>query len=220
MSLNPPEALSGVQQQLTATLRASILRGDFPPGSRLRQVEVADRFGVSPVPLREALTALEREGLVLRRPRRGWFVVQLEEDEITEIFELRLLLEQKAIHDALERITEEDISELEALTERLVHAADPLQHFELRERFYSTLYGASGKRQLVSMILGLHNQLVMHLRLQRVHDSNHAHEELMDAVRARDIQQASDLIAAHLNDICARAIAASHSAQTDAGAAG
>lgn len=208
MSLAPQEEFSGVQQQLTATLRASILHGDFPPGSRLRQVEVADRFGVSPVPLREALTALEREGLVTRRPRRGWYIVQLDEDEIREIFELRMMLEPKAVQDALARISDEEVARLEALAARLLNERDPAQHFELREQFYSTLYGASGKRRLVFMILNLHNQLVMHLRLQRVHDSNHAHEELMDAIRARDADRASRLVQIHLKEICDRAIAA------------
>jgi DNA-binding GntR family transcriptional regulator len=204
------QQFTGVQQQLTNALRSSILQGDFPPGSRLRQVEVADRFGVSPVPLREALSALEREGLVVRQPRRGWYVVQLEEDEIREIYELRILLEQKAIQDAVPRLTDEDIAQLESLTASLAQANNAFQHFELRERFYTTLYGATRKPRLVAMIMSLHNQLAMHLRLQRIEHSTHSHNELMDAIRDRDVALASDLVRQHLNEIAVRAIDAAH----------
>jgi DNA-binding GntR family transcriptional regulator len=198
--------LPGVQQQLTNALRSAILSGEYPRGSRLPQVEVAEAFGVSPVPLREALVALGREGLVVRQPRRGWFVVRLEENDIREIYELRSLLEEKALRDAFPRLTDEDRTTLEELTSKLRDTSDPFEHFELRERFYSTLYGASGKPRMVSIILNLHNQLAMHLRLQRVHDSNHAHDELMATIRSGDVERACALVRLHLTEICARSI--------------
>jgi DNA-binding GntR family transcriptional regulator len=198
--------LPGVQQQLTNALRSAILSGEYSRGSRLPQVEVAEAFGVSPVPLREALVALGREGLVVRRPRRGWYIVGLEEGDIREIYELRSLLEEKALRDAFPRLTDEDKTTLEELNLQLAKAGDAAEHFELRERFYSTLYGASGKPRMVSMILDLHNQLAMHLRLQRVHDSAHAHEELMETIRADDVERACALVRLHLTEICARSI--------------
>lgn len=198
--------LPGVQQQLTNALRSAILSGEYPRGSRLPQVEVAEAFGVSPVPLREALVALGREGLVVRQPRRGWYVVRLEENDIREIYELRSLLEEKALREAFPRLTDEDKATLEEITLQLRDATDASEHFELRERFYSTLYGASGKPRMLSIILNLHNQLAMHLRLQRVHDSTHVHEELMETVRSGDVERACALVRLHLTEICARSI--------------
>jgi DNA-binding GntR family transcriptional regulator len=214
--------LPGVQQQLTNALRAAILSGEYQRGSRLPQVEVAEAFGVSPVPLREALVALGREGLVVRRPRRGWYIVRLEESDIREIYELRSLLEEKALRDAFPNLTDELKESLEDISSRLAEAGDASEHFELRERFYSTLYGASGKPRMVSMILNLHNQLAMHLRLQRVHDSAHAHGELMETVRAGDVERACALVRLHLTEICQRSIdglraAAESEAFSDAG---
>src|SRR4029079_13437814 len=116
------DELPGVQQQLTNALRGAILSGRYPSGSRLPQVEVAEAFGVSPVPLREALVALGREGLVVRRPRRGWYVVRLEESDIREIYELRSLLEEKALRDAFPRLTDEDKATLEELNLQLANA--------------------------------------------------------------------------------------------------
>ncbi len=198
--------LPGVQQQLTNALRSAILSGEYPRGSRLPQVEVAEAFGVSPVPLREALVALGREGLVVRQPRRGWYIVRLEEHDIREIYELRSLLEEKALREAFPRLTDEDKATLQELTEQLRDAGDAAEHFEVRERFYSMLYGASGKPRMVSMILNLHNQLAMHLRLQRVHDSAHAHEELMETIRSGDVERACALVRLHLTEICTRSI--------------
>jgi len=108
--------------------------------------------------------------------------------------------------DAFPRLTDEDKATLEELNLQLAKAGDASEHFELRERFYSTLYGASAKPRMVSMILNLHNQLAMHLRLQRVHDSAHAHEELMETIRADDVERACALVRLHLTEICARSI--------------
>jgi DNA-binding GntR family transcriptional regulator len=193
---------STVHEQLIDALRTSILTGEYPPGRRLRQVAVADRFGVSPVPVREALRALEQEGLVASAPRRGWIVTKLTVAEIREIYELRELLEQKALHDAIPKLTDSQLAELQRLATALISTGTPQQHFEARERFYAVLYGGSGKRRLASLILSLHNQLAPYLRLQRVEHSNESHLQLMDALQARDLERASAVISRHLAEIC------------------
>ncbi len=200
--------VSTVHQQLIDSLRRSILSGEFVPGRRLRQVELAERFGVSPVPLREALRALEQEGLVVSTPRRGWIVTKLTEEDIQEIYELRELLEQQALRDAMPMLTDEDLAELERLTEQIVSTGAPEKHLVARERFYAMLYGASGKQRLASLILNLHNQLAPYLRLQRARHSADAHVHLMEALVRRDVQAAAAIISEHLADICARCIEA------------
>lgn len=200
--------LSTVQEQLVDALRAAILGGVFLPGRRLRQVQVADRFGVSPVPVREALRALEREGLVASVPRRGWIVTKLTAAEIQEIYELRELLEQKALRDAVALLTDDDLAELDRLTQVIVSSGVPEHHLEARERFYQVLYGASRKPRLVALIMSLHNQLAPYLRLQLVERSETAHLKLMEALRTRDLEAASSVVSTHLAEICSVCVAA------------
>ena len=198
--------VSTIHQQLVESLRNSILGGEFAPGRRLRQMEIAERFGVSPVPLREALRALEQEGLVASVPRRGWIVTMLTEEEIQEIYELRELLEQKALREAMARLTDEDVAVLEQITHRIVETGSAEQHLEERERFYTTLYGASEKRRLLALILNLHNQLAPYQRLQRVQHSDNAHIELTKALAARDLEMASSIVSRHLQEVSERCI--------------
>src|SRR6476620_3987905 len=93
---------------IAETLRDDILRGAIPPGAALRQEEPADRFGVSRLPVRDALLRLEAQGLVHVYPNRGAFVISLSADEVRDIFELRLLLEGDIIERAVPRTTADD----------------------------------------------------------------------------------------------------------------
>src|SRR5437763_14723371 len=78
---------------IAETLRDEILRGAIPPGEALRQEELAERFGVSRLPVRDALLRLEAQGLVHVYPNRGAFVISLSADEVREVYEMRILLE-------------------------------------------------------------------------------------------------------------------------------
>ena len=146
-------------------------------------------------------------------PRRGWIVTQLTEQEVQEIYELRELLEQKALRDAIAMLTDEDVAVLEQITHRIVETDDAEQHLKERERFYSVLYGTSGKQRLLTLILNLHNQLAPYLRLQRVQHSDWAHEELTKALAARDVEKASSIVSRHLQEISTQCIEAVRSIQ-------
>jgi DNA-binding GntR family transcriptional regulator len=196
-----------VHAQLTDALRRAIFRGEFPPGGRLRQVELAERFGVSPVPVREALRALEQEGVVASIPRRGWIVTKLSVEDIQEIYELREFLEQRALRDAMPNLTEDILVELRRLTEVIRSSTSPQDHLESRDRFYAVLYGASSKKRLVALILNLHNQLAPYLRLLRSAQSGAAHDKLMQALEARDRKGASRMISEHLAQISNECVA-------------
>jgi DNA-binding GntR family transcriptional regulator len=186
--------IATIHEQITSALRKAVLSGEYAPGDPLRQNELAKRFGVSPVPIREALRALEQDGLVASVPRRGWVVTRLTDEDIDEIYELRELLEQKALAEAIPRLDDDRISKLQGLALRLTSSTDIEQHLQARERFYQVLYEASGKPRLVSMILALHDQLAPYLRRQRVDHSNEAHLQLTEALVARDLPAASRIV--------------------------
>src|SRR5262245_57342905 len=113
------------QGLVLTSVRDGILRGVLEPGARLRQEELAEVFGTSRIPIREALRALEYEGLVASEPNRGFSVATLDADDVEEAYDLRILLEGHAIRLALPLVTEEDLEELEPLFAHMQTAADP-----------------------------------------------------------------------------------------------
>ena len=103
------------QELVLASVRKAILSGVLGPGARLRQEELAEVFGTSRIPVREALRALEYEGLVTSEPHRGFTVTALDADDVEEVYDLRILLESEAVRLALPLLTDEDLEDLEVL---------------------------------------------------------------------------------------------------------
>ena len=96
------------QELVLSSLREAILSGALPPGSRLRQERLAEQFGTSRIPVREALRALEHEGIVSSVPYRGFTVTELDADDIEEVYEMRILLESSR-SVAVPLMTDEDL---------------------------------------------------------------------------------------------------------------
>jgi DNA-binding GntR family transcriptional regulator len=90
----------GPAEPVVDALRAAIIAGDFAPGEQLRQATVAERFGVSRIPVREALRALAAEGLLCHAPNRGYFVKKLDVAEMEQLYWMRGLLEQRVLQTA------------------------------------------------------------------------------------------------------------------------
>ncbi|HEY0296231.1 MAG TPA: GntR family transcriptional regulator [Bordetella sp.] len=126
-------------------LRNAILNGTFTPGQVLRQEEVAVRLGVSRSPLREALPRLEAEGIVVLNPRRGYSVAKIEPEEITEAFDLRVLLEVELARKSIARRTDADIARVYAILNEMramsetAETADRTHWFELNANFHRSL---------------------------------------------------------------------------------
>ncbi|AZG09109.1 GntR family transcriptional regulator [Pigmentiphaga sp. H8] len=126
-------------------LRSAILNGMFPPGSPLRQEEIAQKLGVSRNPVREALPRLESEGIVVLSPRRGYTVAQLEPSEIRDVFALRTLLETELVRRAVELKTHADddriLSILDQMTQLAAQAqdVDRVRWFDLNLEFHDAL---------------------------------------------------------------------------------
>lgn len=111
-----PEAL---WQRVVYAMRRNIVMGELEPGAHLKEPALAQHFGVSRLPVREAIAQLEREGLVRSEPRRGAFVVGITEQAISDIYECRLLLESCALRRAAERIDEQGLAALAALIDQM-----------------------------------------------------------------------------------------------------
>jgi DNA-binding GntR family transcriptional regulator len=185
------------QEVVLTAVRQAILAGVLPPGSRLRQEELAELFGTSRIPVREALRALEYEGLVSSEPHRGFTVTALDANDIEEVYELRILLESHALRLAIPLLTDADLVELEELYQAMSRAADPDEQLAARERFYLRLYSVTGRPRLVGLIVRLRQEVARALRWPTVQHAPEMHEHFWDAVRTGDVERAVAQLSGH-----------------------
>ena len=137
---------------IAETLREEILRGDVEPGQALRQEELAERFGVSRLPVRDALLRLEAQGLVHVYPNRGAFVISLSADEVREIFEMRLLLEGDMIERAVPRMGPDEWRRIDAANAESARTAGTGEWAEGDWRLHRALYESAARpRQLATI---------------------------------------------------------------------
>lgn len=164
---------------IAAALRCAVLEGALKDGTVLRQAELATKFGVSRVPIREALLKLQADGLVEAQPRRGAVVTSLNADDFEEILEMRAVLESLALKLAVLKMTPEDfraaariLDEAEQSLHRPVPGArDGKREFETRWgdlnwAFHRALYAPARKPRLLDSIENLHLLFARHLRLR------------------------------------------------------
>jgi DNA-binding GntR family transcriptional regulator len=180
-----------------SSLREAILAGALPPGARLRQERLAGQFGTSRIPVREALRALEHEGLVTSLPYRGFSVTELDADDIEEVYELRILLESHAVRLAVPLMTDEDLVTLERMYGEMVRAQAGEAQLAARERFYIRLYSMAGRPRLVTLIARLRQEVARSLRWPTLQHAPEHHERFFEAVRAGDDEAAAAQLASH-----------------------
>ena len=140
-------------------VRADIAEGRVPPGFALRQKELAERFGVSRIPVREALRQLEAEGIVTVRANRGAFVRSFTPEELSEIFDLRIMLETDLLRRALPAMTDDDLERIEAAVEGSGIARRGNWRRELDRRFHEALYEPAGRPLQLAMVMKLRDSI-------------------------------------------------------------
>jgi len=185
------------QDLVLTSVREAILTAALPPGSRLRQEKLAEMFGTSRIPVREALRALEYEGLVSSIPYRGFTVTELDADDIEEVYDLRILLESHAIRLAVPLMTDDDLTALEGLYAEMVAAPTADEQLAAREQFYIRLYSMTGRPRLVGLISRLRQEVARSLRWPTLQHAPSHHERFFEAIRAGDADGAAALLASH-----------------------
>lgn len=185
------------QDLVLTSVRAAILAGVLSPGARLRQEDLAERFGTSRIPVREALRALEYEGLVTSEPHRGFTVTELDADDVEEVYDLRIVLESHAVRVALPLLTDEDLGELEQLYQAMTSAVAPDEQLAARERFYIRLYSVSGRPRLVGLIVRLRQEVARSLRWPTLQHAPSHHEQFFEAVKMGDADRAVARLSGH-----------------------
>jgi DNA-binding GntR family transcriptional regulator len=218
------------RSRLRDALEEEIAEGRFPPGERLDETELAQRYGVSRTPIREALMQLAAIGLVVARPRRGTVVASLNGAELVEMFDVMAELEGMAGRIAARRSTDQDQAILRATHEACCRAAetgDADAYYYENEKFHDTIYAASHNTFLYQECTALHRRLKPYRRLQlrvanRLADSFREHAAIVEAITTRDALRAQTLLREHVvvqGDRFADLIASLSQLQRPAGAA-
>ncbi len=185
------------QDLVLTSMREAILTAALLPGTRLRQEKLAKLFGTSRIPMREALRALEYEGLVRSMPRRGFTVTELDADDIEDVYDVWILLESHAVRLAVPLITDEDLEALEELYGVMVAASSGDEQLAARERVYGRLYAITGRPRLVGLISRLRQEIARSLRWPTLQHAPEHHERFFEAIRAGDADGAAAQLASH-----------------------
>jgi len=177
--------------------------GTLVPGARLRETELADRFGVSRTPVREAIRQLEADGLVVHLPRQGATIRQLDYTEVMELYEMRTVLEGTAARLAARAASDMELDELAALNTELAATADTAKVYDLNRQFHMTLLDAAKNRYLVKSVNALQKTLLIlgpTTLIEPVRATNAVteHEVVLAALRDRDGVRAETAMRAHI----------------------
>jgi len=199
-------AAPALYQQVAERLRTRIFAHQLPPGSWLDEQALAQEYGISRTPLREALKVLAAEGLVLLKPRRGCYVTELSEQDLDEIFPVIALLEGRCAALATQQAGANDLLRLAAIHERLEEQArkgDMDGFFEANHDFHAALQELAGNRWLSQLVDETRKLLKLtrrdSLRLEgRLKQSLAEHRAVLKAIRQRNADQAGQLMHEHL----------------------
>jgi DNA-binding GntR family transcriptional regulator len=191
--------------RIAQSLREAILAGELPPGTRIRQEEVAARFGTSRLPVRDALRILEAEGLTTLKTNSGAWVSQLNLSECQAIYQVRERVEPLVLGYSIPHLTRRDHAELERLQSEMETVEDIEHRLDIDRQFHLMTYSACPVELLRSMTTRFWNTTQHYRRAyasitrgQRQWVVNAQHRLLIDAIKRGDVADAEALVAAHI----------------------
>ena len=203
--MTDPENSTLSQGQTTyLALLDAIRAGDYAPGDRLREVEIATRLKLSRTPIREAMRRLEADGIVEHRARIGAVVRSLGHSEVVELYEMRAVLERTAAELAAKHAVAAEVDTLDALNAKIANSlSDSAKAAAINQQFHQALYHAARNRFLIEATRAMSNALLL-LGPTTLADANRIevvcrqHQNIVDAIRAQDEEAAGASAQAHL----------------------
>lgn len=204
-------ASSGKRPQsriIAAQLREKILQGELDVGSRLRQDALASDFGVSHIPVREALHQLAAEGLVTIRPQLGAVVAGVSPESIAEFLEVRALLELRALRWAMPNVNAATVEFAETILREAEATEEPSQWMDCNWRFHRALYECAGRSWLCEAIQSLNVRIERTIRLllsssDYREQAEAEHRAILAALRVRNETAVCSLLTQHLDETAA-----------------
>ena len=199
-------------EEVAELLRQRIFAHQLKPGSWIDELKIAEEFGISRTPLREALKVLATEGLVTMKLRRGAYVTEVSQTDLLQVYHLLALLESDAAAELARVASDEQITELQTLHDALEAAvADRDEFFSANERFHMRVLDMLNNKWLSQMVADLrkvmklnrHNSL---FKSGRVEESLQEHRDLMAALAARNADAAQACVKLHFKNGLAAAV--------------
>jgi DNA-binding GntR family transcriptional regulator len=193
-------------QEVAELLRQRIFNRELTPGSWIDELKLAEEYGISRTPLREALKVLATEGLVTMKLRRGAYVTEVSERDLTDVYHLLALLESDAAGVVAAQATNAQLKELQTLHRELEKSVSNREKFfQINERFHMRLLEIADNRwrdQMVAdlrkvMKLNRHNSL---LKSGRIQESLAEHQAIMNALMARDVKASAQAMQTHFSN--------------------
>ncbi len=195
--------------QAYAYIKERLLRDEFSPGMRLAEEQLAREIGASRTPVREALRRLVAEGLLVSRPNAGTFVGTFTEEEMRQLFDLRVLLESEVAAAAADHMTAAQLGELYVLQGEIesrgldLDAGNLWRIADLNRRFHGVIAAGSGNPRLIAMLSNAIEQPIVQRTFRRytqaqLQRSFYQHRELIDALRVRDRAWAGEVMRCHV----------------------
>lgn len=203
-----PTVKRSLADEIADRLRTAILHGQLAPEEPLREAVLSELTGVSRGPIREALSHLEREGLVVVTPTGRTYVARLSREDLDEVISLRRALERLAMEYACARARPEDFAKVQAVVDEMAatiaRGINEKEAAELDLRFHDMLYQASRHQRLLNYWTMLRPQVYVLMLSRNVASADfrdaavRGHQEILDALKARDREAALEVIEQHM----------------------
>ena len=187
-----------------AKLMTAIETGIYQPGDRLRETEISDRLALSRTPVREALRRLEAENIIEHRPRVGAVIRTLQQTEVVELYEMRLVLERTAAEMAAKHAAEAEVDAMDALNADISETGnDPSRAAAINQKFHRAIYLAARNRFLLDAARAMTNALLLLgptplAAAERIATVVRQHQLIIDTIGAGDVDGAGVAAEAHL----------------------
>ena len=207
----PPETTGGSQplsSSLFSRLQTDILTGKIRSGEKLTEQRICEQYSVSRTPVREALRQLETDGLIESIPNRGAYVIGFSSQDIEDMYQLRKIYEIQAVRWAIERITDEELDQLEETFEFMefyTMKGDKEKMLNINTHFHQLIYSASHNRML-QHLLASYQIYIKHIRTSSRSDKEYLklvleeHRAIFEAMAAGDAERAKTLTVEHITN--------------------
>jgi DNA-binding GntR family transcriptional regulator len=192
-----------LKNRIYGELRRSIIMGHRPPGEKINVREIAEHYGTSITPIREALQMLYQEGLVTIKPHSGYLVTRLTLKQLRDLFELREILELAAVERAVIRISDEQVAEMERVYAGYTGDDDEsyARYTAENRRFHCLIAEATGNQELTEMLGHVHDRLARFMVMRRAGKGMQgSHARIIEALRLGDLEAARQALSDELAD--------------------
>ncbi|WP_416307813.1 GntR family transcriptional regulator [Neptunicella sp. SCSIO 80796] len=188
---------------LLKQLKQDIQTGVFLPGEVLRQTELAARYQVSRIPVRDAISTLLNEGWLVRHGKAGVAVAAFDQQEVEDIYLMRMRLEPLILELAFPHLSKALLGQAEDLLDLADNARTAQQVGELNWRFHQSLYQCANRVTLMDTVNHLHQQCARYIgyqsiNLHHMHRSQQEHRQMITALRQQNLTAANDLLISHI----------------------